>query len=206
MWSCTQLQTTQLPGQASVTVAFANPISVAWQSSDLDKFIPASAPVLALAQQTGGSISATSSSLSLSTTTTNTQYPSSTITTTSGSELSTGAKAGIGVGVAVAALAIIAGILYWFFRRYRLRQKPKQTQESTAAEKRDMHGEYMSIPMDARPRAELGGDANVYEAANSFTPAEAPTKTIPHELEGDMVPELSQDGSRYTSKPISERS
>jgi hypothetical protein len=205
MWSCTQLQTTQLPGQASVTVAFANPISVAWQSSDLDKFIPASAPLLALAQQTGGSLSATTSS-SASSSTQNTQYPSSTNTKSGEADLSTGAKAGIGVGVAVAALAIIAGMLYWFFRRYQLTQKPKKAEVNTAAEKRDIYGENMSSPMDARPHAELDSDANVFEAANSSMPAEAPTKTIPHELEGDMVPELSQDGSRNSSKVVSERS
>ena len=69
-----------------------------------------------------------------------------------------------------------------------------------------MYGENMSSPMDARSRAELDGDAHVHEAANSSMPAEAPAKTVPHELEGDMVAELSQDGSRSASKAVSERS
>ena len=195
-WSCTQIQTKQLPGDASVTVAFANPISVAWQSSDLDKFVPKSAAILALASQTGGTVLSSSSSSTTGSSTTSTA-PS--LSSSGNSDLSTGAKAGIGVGVAIAGLAIVAGMLYWFFRRYQLTQKPSKTGSGALAEKRDIYGENIQSPMIEHPPTELDVDGNVYEAANTGVPVEAPTKSSPQELHGDMVPELSQDGGRRAS-------
>lgn len=196
-WSCTQIQTEQLPGDASVTVAFANPISVAWQSSDLDNFVPKSAPLLALANQTGGILSSASSTATsaASTTARTTRYGAPTSSSTSGSDLSTGAKAGIGVGAGVAGLAIVVGIIYWVFRCYKLTQKSPKTESWTAAEKRDIYGENMQSPVAARGPAELHADDRIFEA-NTEGPVEAPTKSSPQELEGDGVPELPQDGSQ----------
>ena len=206
-WSCTQIQTTQLPGDASVTVAFANPINVAWQASDLDKFNPPSAPLLALASQTDGTVtpasSSTLSSARTSSTTGNSGAPSS--TNKNSSDLSTGATAGIGVGAAVAGLAIVAGIVCWFFRRHKSTQKPSKADLGTVAEKRDIYGENILSPMVVQPTAELDTDGHVHEAPNTI-PVEAPTGSSPQELEGDMVPELPQDGSRWTSmKSVSQR-
>ena len=206
-WSCTQIQTTQLPGDASVTVAFANPINVAWQASDLDKFVPPSAPILALASQTGGSVtpasSSTSSSAATSPNTGNSGAPSP--TNANSSDLSTGATAGIGVGAAVAGLAIVVGIVYWFFRRHKSTQNPPKADLGIAAEKRDIYGENTLSPMVVQPTAELDAHGHVYEAPN-ILPVEAPTESSLQELEGDMVPELSQDGSRWTSmKSVSRR-
>jgi hypothetical protein len=115
------------------------------------------------------------------------------------SNLSTGATAGIGAGAAVAGLAIVAGIVYWFFRRHKSTRKPPKADSRTAAEKRDIYGENTFSPIVAQPPAELDTDGNVLEAPNTVVPATAPTKSSPQELEGDMVPELSQDGSRWTS-------
>jgi hypothetical protein len=145
-------------------------------------FVPKSAPLFALASQTGGTLSSSSSSSTTGSSTTSVAPSSS---NTDNSDLSTGAKAGIGAGAAVAGLAIIAGMLYWFFRRY---------------QKRDIYGENVHSPVTAQPPAELDADGNIYEAANTAVPVEAPAKSSPQELEGDTVPELSQDSSRGTSR------
>lgn len=73
---------------------------------------------------------------------------------------------------------------------------------STSSEKRDIYGEYINSPINAQPPAELDADEVVHEAGNNAMPVEAPTKMSPQELEGDMVPELSQDGSRRTLRKI----
>jgi hypothetical protein len=104
------------------------------------------------------------------------------------------------VGAAVAGLAIIAGMLYWFFRCYQLTQKSSKAEAAPPVEKRDIYRENAYSPATAQPPAELHADGNVYEAANTAVPVETPTKSSPQELEGDMVPELSQDGSRGTSR------
>ena len=106
------------------------PITLAWESKDLSKFDPPSAPLLAYrsAIATGASIASSPSQSPGDTATkqgaTATGSSAASKTSAPASGLSTGAKAGIGVGVAVGVLALI-GILVWAILR---RRKRKQSQ------------------------------------------------------------------------------
>lgn len=88
------------------------PFIIAWASSDLNKFTPASAP-LVLTESTGG--------------------PGSS------SGLSTGEKAGIGVGVAVGCIALIALLIFLliFRRRHRQRQLAEVEQNRDSWDQRN---------------------------------------------------------------------
>ncbi|KAK3708292.1 hypothetical protein LTR37_011557 [Vermiconidia calcicola] len=123
--------------------AYDWPIAVMWAESDLDKFIPASAPVLpAMVAFTGAAI--TSPAVQDVHSTTSSLAPS---TTKSEARISTGAQAGIGIGVAVPATGLLAGIGYLLYRR-------RKRQRTRAAAKTEATPTY-SYPSSASPKAEL---------------------------------------------------
>ena len=108
-------------------------VTVAWQASDLASFSPPSAPVLRLAAQTNVPMTSASTKIS-STPFTGAHGSSSTPPSTHKDHaLSTGAAAGIGVGATIGGIALIAGILWFFLRRYRLvRRTPQENLENDA--------------------------------------------------------------------------
>lgn len=113
-------------------------VYVAWASSDLGSFTPASAPLAALTTTASSFTTSTASRKSSPARHTNVSTATSTRThsspaattmaatptsTGSSNPLSTGAQAGIGVGVSVAGLALIASALLFSLRRRR-RSRP----------------------------------------------------------------------------------
>lgn len=132
-WSCYDVLTTYVDGGLSfsssgataqpATTLYANPISVAWQESDLSLFSPASAPILALR---GAGVTFPSSP------TPSTTNFSSVVPTNSSpapkshgdSGLSKGSAAGIGIGAAIVCIALCGG-LWYFGRRLKLSRSHK---------------------------------------------------------------------------------
>ncbi|KAI0141626.1 hypothetical protein GGR57DRAFT_403135 [Xylariaceae sp. FL1272] len=108
------------------TTAFANPISIAWQESDLTRFTPASAPGMAMKSQSitfpGESTTGTSWTTPTSISTTSSPIVSP------HTGLSRGAAAGIGVGVTLGVVALIA-VLWWLSRNYRLARRNENAEQ-----------------------------------------------------------------------------
>ncbi|KAK5115454.1 hypothetical protein LTR62_001113 [Meristemomyces frigidus] len=103
-------------------IALQWPVSVQWQSTDLDVFSPASAPLL-VQTQTSSTVSGRSESLTAARSATESRASVGAATATaagsSGSGgLSTGAEAGIGAGIGALALVLI-GLAIWIFLRRR---------------------------------------------------------------------------------------
>ncbi|KAF2093789.1 hypothetical protein NA57DRAFT_80790 [Rhizodiscina lignyota] len=106
--------------------AFA--IQVRWQSSDIPHLQAASTTIDGMATTilntglgVGAGVSASIAEQTSSSSTT-ASSPASSSTSTSHGGLSTGAKAGIGVAVPIAVLSIIAGVLYFLWRRRRAKR------------------------------------------------------------------------------------
>lgn len=124
------------------------PVTLAWESTDLSKFDPPSAPLLAYrsAVATGASIASSPSQSPGATATEQgaaaTGSSAASKTSAPASGLSTGAKAGIGVGVAVGVLALI-GILVWAILR---RRKRKQSQAWPSPNATAHSGATTSVP------------------------------------------------------------
>ncbi|KAI1868231.1 hypothetical protein JX265_007054 [Neoarthrinium moseri] len=191
-WSCYQVLTSSvsdlsfsndLKTTLAGTTAFANPISVAWQQSDLSLFSPASAPILALRSQGitfPPDSTTTSSSLSATgTTSVTSSSPSSTDTAapipSSGSGISTASAAGIGVGATVGVFAIV-GVIWWFRRHYRI------------AKRSDHSDQQQSQSTSLEPAKDAAHDTNLaqYHASlyqGHLALAEAPATDVP--LEAD---------------------
>ncbi|KAI1334398.1 hypothetical protein F5Y15DRAFT_291964 [Xylariaceae sp. FL0016] len=174
-WSCLQVITSvdtdlsfanTLSTTLPATTAFANPISVAWQESDLPLFTPASAPLLALAAQ-GITFPPASASSSLTSSTTSSSSSSSTSAASGSSSLSTGAAAGIGVGVTVCLFALILGV-WWFVRHFQVMRRNNSSPQEGAGV--------------AREKTENLHHGNPY-AVNQH-PVEAPDTTLRYEVDG----------------------
>lgn len=203
-WSCTQVQS-QFPGKG-LTVQFANPISVAWQSSDLAHFTPASAPVRALARQTLGTLADTKTAKAVNldghavtaveaggsgVPAISNGRPAGTAHRTGSTRegLSAGAAAGIGVGATLVGIAIIGGLLFWFFRRYKLisrNPKKKGRHEDEKGDVYEVEGSGGQGRRDLKRRAEPDPENHVLEAADTGKPHEADSRSIRLELEGDL--------------------
>lgn len=154
-------------------------IRVAWASSDLSSFSPASAPVTT-AQQTSTPSSASSGVAALSSTATSQSAASSRTATASahrssaaannGGGLSTGAQAGIGVGVALAALALLAALVFWFMHK---RRKDKQTPVTPVVgpgEQKGVYAHYAPVSQNAPVEAPDTQRAPFVEAPDSQKP------------------------------------
>ena len=177
-------------------------VYVAWASSDLGSFTPASAPLIASAPATAPATSATTtvtSTLSNSASASTSPGGSNSLPQTSISAnsagagsatatvfvtpspsstnngLSTGAQAGIGVGVAVVGLALIALALWALLRRRRrrLRQPPAVSQTFQPFE------EKTELPRTHKQvLSELSTEGGVFDAV------EVDSTAVPAELEG----------------------
>jgi len=152
--------------------AYDWPISVMWAESDLDKFTPASAPLLAANAGSTSGAASTTSPAHLSGTATGTALP----TPTGSKGLSTGAQAGIGVGVAVVVLAVLAVAGFIFYQR----RKGKRAQE--------VHGWAQPAPT-----AEIGygkdmGHHQSLSEMDSSSGVWSPQQTYRSELEGEGSP------------------
>jgi hypothetical protein len=102
-------------------VAYQWPLSVEWASSDLSLFTPASAPVIA-SDATSTIASGTDTAITSGARQSGQIPAATTRSATSDTGLSTGATAGIAVGAVVAVIAVLAGILFWWFKRRRSSQ------------------------------------------------------------------------------------
>lgn len=129
----------------------ANPVAqrIAWESSDLSKFSPASAPLI-LAQQTGSSISSDSGGLS------------------------SGASAGIGVGVTILVLGLVGLFVFLLYarkqRRKRVRQESESSEHSTQGYQRDSKTPLSPPPDYYAPKVAASSVEPVYrEESHSLT-------------------------------------
>ncbi|KAK1147849.1 hypothetical protein N8T08_000362 [Aspergillus melleus] len=95
-------------------VMWAQPITVAHESSDLSLFVPVTSTA-----ESSTYVSKTTSSESTRTTesASHTAQPSQNVASSESNGLSTGAKAGIGIGAGVAGLGIFGVLAFWLFRR-----------------------------------------------------------------------------------------
>ncbi|KAK9792852.1 hypothetical protein AB5N19_00124 [Seiridium cardinale] len=196
-WSCYQVLTTSvsdlsfsntlettLPG----TTAFANPISVAWQESDLTIFSPASAPLLALksqgitfpVQSTTGSVASTTSISSSDITPSPSATESANTTASTNNGLTTAAAVGIGVGATVGLFAF-AGLIWWFRRHFRIAKRNQKdhsahSEPSYDPSKDAMHGlglnQYHNHHVTNQDLAEAPDTGMPYEADDRNTRAE----------------------------------
>ena len=162
-------------------------IKVAWASSDLNDFKPASAPLLTSVSQTASTASLPSSNGNSSTMQTPGPPPSrlsasnagvttSAATTSAHSNapngLSTGAEAGIGVGASIAGLLLIAAVTFFLLRNRRHRK----VRDSAPAG----HG-----MVDAKNAPEEKDSQRIHEAHGDSRLAEADSSNVRAELEGN---------------------
>jgi hypothetical protein len=148
-------------------------IQVAWATSDLPLFTPASAPIL-------NNIPATSTASTK-------PPPSGGI-----AGLSAGTKAGIAIGVIVAAL-LLGGALAFFVIRWRRAKRNRQAlTPSDAHTKAELPGYGMEMHSPRHhPYAELGPEGTRSEMgvdAKSPVVKEGGRQSVWHELEGDFTP------------------
>lgn len=99
----------------SLAYGYQSALVVMWESADLDKFRPKSAPLLTTA-------SSTTIRSSSATATSHTSPATSSASSQNHNSLSGGAQAGIGVGVAILALCLLFGAWLLFRRRTRRRK------------------------------------------------------------------------------------
>ncbi|KAK4580252.1 hypothetical protein LTR86_000455 [Recurvomyces mirabilis] len=165
--------------------AYAPAIAVAWASSDLTLFSPASLPLLTTASLTSEATSAaaTSSDISagsvIASSTATTATGASQTSTTPGPGLSVGAKAGIGVGATVGGLlclAVAAWFLLWRRRSFSTKGLPE------AEGKAELPGD--GIEKKALHISELGPNGEIYESAAKERPPEM-GDNVRYELEAD---------------------
>lgn len=153
--------------------AYDWPISVMWAESDLNKFTPASAPLLAGKAASTSNAASTSSPAQMSETGTSTALP----TPTGSKGLSTGAEVGIGIGVAAIALALLAVAGFILYRR----RKAKKVQPE---------GHEWAQPA---PTSEIGygkdmGHHQSLSEMDSSSGVWSPQQTYRSELEGEGSP------------------
>lgn len=141
--------------------AFAQAVVVAWQSSDLSSYTPASAPILNLTSLYLDPTSSTSAAL---------HHEQS---QTSG--LTTGAKAGIGAGVAGGVL-LGCTLLGWALYQRSRRAKNEALTRLSLTE--------TSVATNER-KAELGSDGQIQEIGGRSVTAEADYTNTRYELEGN---------------------
>ena len=143
-------------------------ISIAWQSSDLARFKPASAPVLdhTPASTSLGESPHTHTRSSVNTSS-NSSRPSDSSKNSTG--LSTGAKAGIGIGIAAFMVGVIA-LAYLILLTMRKRRRQKIAADEKAVV--PSAGDHEHIPsqqhreLDGRPRYEADGRGLIHEVEN----------------------------------------
>lgn len=104
------------------------PIFIAWQSSDLNHFTPASAPLLTATPMPTAAPTPVSSTSPISS---KTRVPMSTESPHHHSGTSTDTEAGIGVGVAVTGLTIIAILIAWLVSRKKRQSGPREAPVET---------------------------------------------------------------------------
>ncbi|KAK5688046.1 hypothetical protein LTS10_000024 [Elasticomyces elasticus] len=139
--------------------AFAPTILVAWASSDLASFTPASAPLLQI-------IITTSTRVAGSDTPTG---------------LTAGAKAGIGVGAALGLIACVALGIWLLIRRRRSRAVAQFASKDDSNDKAELPGQSVE---KKRPEAtELGPNGEIFETSGYGLPAELEPHAR-YELEG----------------------
>lgn len=159
---------------SSPFTAFASTIAVAWASSDLPLFTPASAPLV----QARLAASASRASASDSQATTSEPSNGTSSSPMSSGFLSTGAQAGIGVGVSIAGIILLALGMWALLRR---RQSRTRNDEPRADPRAGLRGE------DAEKKlpgvAELGNYGAKAELAGLTKPTEL-DRNERHELEG----------------------
>ena len=173
-------------------IAQYTPIIVTWASSDLDRFTPASAPVLHATP---------ASKLLISASIINTRAGSlgnvgatSTAQTSNSSSLSTGAQAGIGVGVTIVCICAMSAIIWTIFRR---RKSRKGTEDAQMSLKPELHGESKSAA-NGGERSELDDDAKISEIIGTSRTAEVDDSQR-HELPGDFgAHEVRGDADIYS--------
>ena len=137
------------------------PITVAWASSDLSKFDPPSAPLLAY-RSAYVTVSSAASEPTQQPGASATKHPAkATGSTASGTStesggLSTGAKAGIGVGIAVVALIAIGALVWFLLKKRKSRQSaswPSPAPPSQASpQTRDERYEKRAAPNESDTR------------------------------------------------------
>lgn len=135
--------------------AFGQAVVIAWQSSDLESFSPASAPVLGYSSNSNSTDSEQSSS----------------------NGLPTDAKIGVGVGVTVGILlvgSLLGSVLYRRFRRGK--------GSAVSVDEKLIAVLPTSL---AEQKAELGSDGHIQEIGGRKVLAEADGTDVRHELEGD---------------------
>lgn len=135
--------------------AFGQAVVVAWQSSDLASFSPASAPLLGYSDISNSTDSDQSSS----------------------NGLTNDAKIGVGVGVTFGVLLVGSLLGFVLYRRFRRRKI------TAAGVNEKWIAELPTSSND--PKAELGGDGQVQEIDSRKLVAEADGTATRHELEGD---------------------
>lgn len=99
---------------------WAQPITVALESSDSSLFVPPTSSTLSVARETSTSPTPSPSP------TDDTPSASDSTETPSGGQLSTSAGIGIGVGVGVGGFAVLAAVGLWLWRSRKVKQKREQ--------------------------------------------------------------------------------
>lgn len=157
---------------------YAFPIVVTWASTDLYRFTPASAPLLA------GLSTAAPSPTSKIAQTTSTEPVRNTATAAGKNRLSTGAQAGIGVGVSIAGLCVLIAGGWLLLRRRKNRsvsQDDKQPYVDAKAELPDKQPARTSATA-----AELAEDGGVNKMPASARQVELPATSKPLEMDSQM--------------------
>ena len=165
--------TTTLQAANLSLYVFAQPITVAYQSSDLSLWTTTSA-------------SAASAPTSIVTTTSNS------IQSASSTKLTAGAQAGLGVGVAIGVLALVAAaVLFWRRRR---------NIASSRGEVTGLHYSRAELHGMGRTRAELGEEEAVYEANGVSRPPEMDSMNVRAELESGWRGWEATDSGRRSQR------
>ena len=158
-----------------VKIAYQSPLTVAWASSDLRTFTPASAPILEI------SLTAITTSHDAATTTHQRTTNSPLTSAEDHSSLSTGAKAGIGVAASIVGLCFFAAAAWFMFKR-----RTRQSQETQATSR---------LYIDSK--TELSGDsANQPPAQKELIPA-------PVEVEANDRQELEDNPHAHDRRTAS---
>ena len=174
----TNVLVTDAPGATLTAIRlYSSPIAAIWAPTDLSRFTPASAPVLAAsvlatARPTAGSRSPQRASSEP--TTTSTQFGNA----KSSENLSTGGKICIGIGVP-AVVCLVAALMFFLRRRRRGRVSPNPDHPYLDA-KAELHGK-------EKQRADLGDDGNVRELGGRNNPLELEGVPQRHELQGNVA-------------------
>lgn len=177
--------------------AFQWPISVEWALSDLSRFTPASAPVLAATATSTISSLASGANIGSPSTGSPASPPFS-----FERGLSTGAQVGIGAGIGLAAIAVIVAVILWLLKR----RKVRAVGRSRDAKEEPLYvdgkfelateGAERSPPQPPAELAESGSPLEVH-SENKFqvNTANLQTQRSPVELDGNWYGyEADSDG------------